>query len=149
MAKQKSTIAPASQEASKELFDVLLDDLADSIADGFTKDKADALCADLAKYGIGAKPFPSSCPAKRETEPQFNKATGIYYDIEIDWDEFQELKRIVGGIGVLLNMCLSGDSSLEEVELVAEMLEDRGKNFSNTLAERFDQVKAAKEGGSR
>lgn len=145
----KSKTAQISSMEVEQLFDVLLDDLADAIAEGFTKDKADALCADLAKHGIGAKPFPSSCPSKREIEPQFNKAQGVYYDIEIDWDEFQELKRITSGIELLLNMCVSGDSSLEEIELVAEMLNDRGKNFSNTLAERFDQVKAATEGGSK
>ena len=46
-------------KSNADLFDVLLDNLADPIAEGFTKEKADALCQDLAKYGIGAKPFPA------------------------------------------------------------------------------------------
>jgi hypothetical protein len=87
--------------------------------------------------------------SQKASKPEVNKATGAYYPVELDWDELGELRNLAAGIELLRNMASKEltDGEPHEIELVADMLNERGWNFYHKLAERFDQVKAATEKG--
>lgn len=70
MAKKQSTIKTAAPEPTKapQHYDVLLDGTAIELVNRWPKEKADALCADLKKHGIGAESFPCSSSAPQSAD---------------------------------------------------------------------------------
>lgn len=91
----------------------------------------------------------ASTASQKVAKTEFNKETGVYYDIEVNYDEFEEFHKIVIGVELLLDMSAEySESEPYQTELVAEMLSDRARKLYDLLAQRFDQVKAAKEGGA-